>query len=60
MMQNTLSLLMSIIGTITDANIVGVMIANRKNRASVANYMERILKLKKRDHEAAEHVGAPA
>ena len=53
MMQNTLfsnvpNNCMSIIGTITAANIVGVMIANRKNWASVANYVQRILSQKKR------------
>ena len=65
MMQNTLctrwqsnrSELTSAIGTITAANIVGVMDASRENWASVANYLERILMLKKRDLEAAEHAG---
>ena len=51
---------MSIIGMITATNIVGVVIARRGNWASVANYVERILRLKKRDLEAAEHVGTLA
>ena len=46
------SVLTSIIGTITVANIVGVTIAIRENWASVVNYVERILRLKKRDLEA--------
>ena len=33
------------------------MIASWENWASVANYVERILRLKKRDLEAMEHVG---
>ena len=49
----------SIIGTIMAANIVGVMIASRVNCPSVANYVEWILRLKKRDLYAAEHVGVP-
>ena len=40
-------------------NIIGVMIASRENWASVANYVERILRLKKRDLEAAEYVDVP-
>ena len=52
--------LTSIIGTITAANIVEIMIASRENWASVANYVEHILRLKKRDLEAAEHAGVPA
>ena len=51
---------MSIIGTLTAANIVGVLIPSRENSASVANYVESILKLKKRDLEAAEHMDTPA
>ena len=51
---------MSVIGTITAANIVGFMIASRENWASLTNYVERILRLKKRDLEAAEHVGVSA
>ena len=51
---------MSIIGTIKATNIVGVIIASKENWASVAKCVERILKLKKRDLEAAEHVGVPA
>ena len=42
-------------------NIVGVvMVARRKNWASVANYVKRILRLKKRDLEVAEHVSVSA
>ena len=51
---------MSIIGTITAANIVGVMIASRENWTLVATYAERILGLKKRDIEAAKHTGVSA
>ena len=50
----------SIIETITTANIVVVMIASRANWASMANYVEQIVRLKKRDLEAAEHVGGRA
>ena len=53
------SVLTSIIGTITAANIVGVMNASKKNWASVGNYVELILRLKKRDLEAVQHVGVP-
>ena len=42
------------------STIVGIMIASRENWASVANYVERILILKKRDLEAAKHVGVLA
>ena len=45
-----------IIRTITAATIIGVMMATRENWASVANYMEPILRLKKRDLGAAERV----
>ena len=45
---------------ITIANFVGVVIANRENGVSVVNYVEQILRLKKRDLETAEHVGALA
>ena len=48
--------LTSTIGTITAAKIVGLLIASRENWVSVANYVEQILRLQKRDHEAAEHV----
>ena len=41
-------------------NSVGVMITSRENWDPVVNYVERILRLKKRDIEAAEDVGAPA
>ena len=41
-------------------SVLTSMIASRENWTSVANYVERILRLKKRDLEAAEHVGAPA
>ena len=51
---------MSTIEPITAANIVGVMIASIENWASVANYMERIIRLKKSGIEAAEHAGVPA
>ena len=50
----------SIIGTITAASIVRVMIAIREHWASLANYVEYILRLKKTDFKAAEYVGAPA
>ena len=55
--QNYRSVLTATIGTMTATNIVGVMIASS---ASVENYVERILKLKKSDLEAVEHVGVPA
>ena len=55
--QSFRSVLTSTTGTITTANIVGVMIASRDNWASVANYVERILRLKNRDLEAVELVG---
>ena len=45
---------------ITAAYIVGVMITSREDWAPVENYVVRILRLKKRDLEAAEHVGMPA
>ena len=48
--------LTSAIGTITIANIIDVMIANRENCKSVANFVERILRLNRRDLEAAENV----
>ena len=71
MMQNTLfssvpaglscrSVLKLIIAKFTVANIVAVMIASRENFALVANYMEQIVRLKKRDLEAAKHVDVPA
>ena len=47
---------MSIVGTITFANIVEIMIANTENWTSVVKYVECILRLKKRDLEATEHV----
>ena len=58
--QSYRSVLMSTIGTITAANIVSVMIASREKWASVANYVEHILKLQKSDLKAAEHMGAQA
>ena len=58
--QSYRSELTSTIGMITAANNIGVMIASRKKWASVANYLERILRLKKRDFEAAKQVGVPA
>ena len=36
------------------------MIANGENWATVANYVERILNLKKRDPKAGEHEGVPS
>ena len=45
---------------LTVANIVEIMVASRENWASVANYNERIPRLRKRDLEAAEPVGTPA
>ena len=48
-----------VIETITAANTVGVTKASRDNQASVSNYLEGILRLKKRDLEAAEYVGVP-
>ena len=54
--QSYRSELTTSIGTITAANIVDVMIASRENWSSVANYVERILRLKKKDLEAAEQV----
>ena len=54
--QSYRSELTSTIGTITAANIVGVMIPSRENLASMVNYVERILLLKKGDLEATEHV----
>ena len=59
--QSYHSELTSTIGTITAVNIVGVMIASRANCAPVANYVEPILRLKKRDLvEAAKQVDVPA
>ena len=58
--QSYRSLVTPIIGTITAANIVAVIIASRENWALVACYVERILRLKKRDLEAEEHVGVPS
>ena len=52
--------LTSTIGMITAANIVGLMIASREKWASMTNYVERNLRLKKRDPAAAEHVGVLA
>ena len=42
--QSYRSVLRSVIGTITAVNIVGVVIASKENCASVANYVERILR----------------
>ena len=56
--QSYRSVLTSKIGTITIANIAGVMFTSRENWASLANYVEGILRLK-RDLEAAEHVDLP-
>ena len=58
--QSYRSVLTSIVGLITAANIVGVMTASSENWTSVVNYVERILRLKKRDLEAAERVSMSA
>ena len=58
--QSYLSVLSSIFEAMTAANIVGVISTSMENWDSVANYVERILRLKKRDLEAAEHAGVPA
>ena len=50
----------AVMGSITAANIVGLVIASRSNWASVTNYVERILRLKERDLGAAGRVGMPA
>ena len=55
--QSYRSVLTSIIGTMTAANIVRVMIVSKEYWASVANYVERILKLNKRNLEAENNVG---
>ena len=55
--QSYRSVLTSIMGTITVANIIRVMIASWENWELVANYMERILRLKKRDLKAVVQVG---
>ena len=47
-------ILTSIIGKIR----AGITITSRENWALVSNYKERILRLKKRELEAAEHVDA--
>ena len=52
--------LTSIIGTIKAANIFGLRIASGEYWPSVPIYVERILRLKKRDLEGAEHVNVPA
>ena len=39
---------------------IGTITASRENGVSVANYVERILRLKRRDLEAAEQVDVPA
>ena len=49
--------LTSTIETITAANIVGFMIKSGENWTSVANYVERILRLKERVLENVEHAG---
>ena len=58
--QSYHSVLTSVTETITAANIVEFMTASRNNWASVAYYVEQILRLKKRDLETAEHVVVPA
>ena len=55
--QSYRSVLTLIIGSFTAANIVGVIIASREKWASMVNYVERILTLKKRDPKAVKHVG---
>ena len=52
--------LTSIIASITVDNIIGVIISGRGNRVSVANYVERILRMMERDLKAAKHIGVPA
>ena len=47
---------MSTVGMNTVANMVGVMIASIENWMSVVQYVECILRLKKRDLEATEDV----
>ena len=58
--QSYCSVLTSINETITAANIVVVRISSRENWISVANYVERMLRLETRDLESGEHAGAPA
>ena len=58
--QSYRSELTSTIRQITATNIVGIIIASRENWFSVANYVERILRLKRRDLEAEEQVDVPA
>ena len=58
--QSYCYVLTTVIRTITVANIVGVMLASRENYESMANCVEQILRLKKRDFEAAEKIGTPA
>ena len=53
-------ILTSIIGTFTATNIVGVIIASRENQASMENYVAGILRLNKRDLDAAQYVGVPS
>ena len=55
--QSCRSVLTSIIGTTTATNIVRVMILSRENWASVVNYVNRILRVYKRDLKATEHEG---
>ena len=50
----------SITGTIASINIIGGMIASGESCISVTKYVERILRLKKKDLEAAEQKGVPA
>ena len=52
-MDDANPVLTSIIGIITASKIVGVMIPSMKNWVLVAKYVKRILRLKKRNLEAA-------
>ena len=54
------SVLTSVIGGSTIINIVVVKIRSRENFVSVVSYVKRILRLKKRDFEPAEHVAEHA
>ena len=56
--QSYRSVLASITGT--TCNIIRIMIARRENWVLEANYVDSILRVKKRDLKAAEHVGTTA
>ena len=51
------AVVMLIIGTFATPNINGIVISSRENWASVANYVQWIVRLKKIDLEAAKYVG---